>query len=67
MSSYSIEVKESVLRRMMAPQSRSVAELARETGITETTLYTWRKTARKGGAVMPGGGQSKAEAWDSAS
>ena len=67
MSSYSKELKEWVLRRMMALQSRSVAELARETGITETTLYSWRKTARKGGAVMPGGGQSKAEGWDSAS
>lgn len=62
-----MELKASVLKRMMAPQSRSVAELSRETGITETTLYTWRNTARKGGAVMPGGGRNKAEAWDSAS
>lgn len=54
MSRYSDELKESVLRRMLPPQSRSVAELARETGITETTLYTWRKKARKSGAVMPG-------------
>lgn len=62
-----MELKESILKRMMPPQSRSVAELARETGITETTLYTWRNTARKTGAVMPGGGRNKAEAWDSAS
>jgi transposase len=38
MSRYSQELKETVLRRMMPPQNRSVAELARETGITETTL-----------------------------
>ena len=67
MSRYSDELKESVLRRMLPPQSRSVAELARETGITETTLYTWRKKARKSGAVMPGGGRQQAEEWDSAS
>lgn len=62
-----MELKTSVLKRMLPPQSRSVAELSRETGITETTLYTWRNAARKGGAVMPGGGRNKAEEWDSAS
>lgn len=67
MSRYSEQLKESVLRRMMPPQSRSVAELARETGITETTLYTWRKAARKSGAVMPGGDRETADEWDSAS
>jgi hypothetical protein len=52
---------------MMPPQNRSVAELARETGITETTLYNWRKAARQTGAVMPGRGTEKSEEWDSAS
>lgn len=67
MSRYSSELKASVLKRMLPPESRSVAALSRDTGITETTLYTWRNAARKGGAVMPGGGRSKAEEWDSAS
>lgn len=62
-----MELKASVLKRMIPPQSRSVAELSRETGITETTLYTWRNAARKRGAVMPGGGRNTAEEWDSAS
>ena len=43
-----MELKASVLKRMMAPQGRSVAELSRETGITETTLYTWRN---RGGPI----------------
>jgi transposase len=64
MSRYSLELKESVLKRMMPPQNRAVAELSRETGITETTLYNWRHAARKRGAVMPGGGRSKAEEWE---
>ena len=52
---------------MLPPQSRSVAELARETGITEATLYSWRTRARKSGAVMPGGGRQQAQEWDSTS
>lgn len=66
MSRYSESVKQAMLKRMMAPESRSVAELSRETGITETTLYNWRKVARAAGSVMPGGGKRKAEDWDSA-
>lgn len=65
MARYSQEHKESLLKRMMPPESRSVAELARETGITETTLYNWRKSARNTGAVMPGRGQRIASEWDS--
>lgn len=65
MARYSQELKESVLKRMMPPESRSVAALSRETGITETTLYHWRKLAKRAGAVMPGGGQRKADEWDS--
>lgn len=66
MSRYSEELKQAVLKRMLPPESRSVAELARETGITETTLYNWRSVARKAGLVMPGGGKQQAEDWDSA-
>src|SRR3989338_1313332 len=64
MSKYSQELKQAVLKRMMPPESRSVAALSRETGITETTLYNWRNVARRAGAVMPGGGQQQAEEWD---
>ena len=65
MSKYSQELKQAVLKRMMPPESRSVATLSRETGITETTLYNWWNVARQAGAVMPDRGQSKAEEWDS--
>jgi transposase-like protein len=61
MSKYSQELKQAVLKRMMPPESRSVATLSRETGITETTLYNWRNVARRAGAVMPDRGQQKAE------
>ena len=54
MPRYSDELKASVLKRMMPPQSLSVAALSRETGITEVTLYHWRKQARNRGEVVPG-------------
>lgn len=49
----------------MPPSNRSVADLARETGITESTLYNWRKEARTKGLVVPGKKES-AEQWSSA-
>ena len=43
MKAYSAERKEALVRRMMAPENALVSALARETGITEQTLYTWRR------------------------
>lgn len=43
---------------MMQPQNESVAKLHEETGITEATLYKWRKKARTGGSATPGNGQT---------
>jgi transposase-like protein len=36
----------------MAPQSMSVAEESRQTGVTPQTLYNWRKRARGEGVAM---------------
>lgn len=63
-SRYSAERREWVLRQMMPPLNRSVAELSEETGITPATLYAWRKQARTAGVVMPGDGK-QSEAWSS--
>lgn len=64
MSRYSAERKEAVLRQMMPPQNRPVAELVRETGITEVTLYTWRRQAKAAGVPVPGDGKNPT-AWSS--
>lgn len=45
MSHYSLERKESVLRRMVAPMTISMAQLAEDTGISTWTLYNWRRQA----------------------
>jgi transposase-like protein len=54
---YSAERKEALLRQMMPPQNRLVSELARESGITEQTLYTWRRQLRNQGMPVPGSGK----------
>jgi transposase-like protein len=46
---YSPERKESVLRKMMPPHNRSIKQLAQEEGISEATLFNWRKQAREKG------------------
>ncbi len=48
MKKYSIELKESIIARMLMPNNVSVPELVRETGIPKDTLYSWRSKARKG-------------------
>ena len=52
---YSPERKEAVLKKMMAPHNRSLRELSSEEGISEATLYNWRKEARAKGLLMPDG------------
>lgn len=47
--------KESVLKKMMAPHNRAVKVLAEEEGISEATLYNWRREARSKGILMPDG------------
>lgn len=65
MSRYSEERKAAVIQKMMPPQNRSIPELARETGISDATLYTWRKQARLEGYAVPADGKN-AEQWSSA-
>lgn len=49
---------------MMPPENKPVSELARETGITEQTLYTWRRQLKNQGMPVPGDGKNP-EGWSS--
>ena len=60
---YSPERKEAVLKKMMPPHNRSVTQLAFEEGISEATLYNWRKEARSRGILMPDG-DAGPEGWN---
>jgi transposase len=59
---YSEERKQAVIEKMMPPQNRPIRELAKETGISDVTLYHWRKQARERGMAVPGDGKNP-ESW----
>lgn len=50
---YPIERRESVLKKMLPPHNRPLAQLAKEEGISQQTLYLWRRAARAEGRLMP--------------
>ena len=58
MQRYSKEFKESIVKRMLPPENVSVPQLIKETGISDATLYTWRKEALGVESKVAGGGQS---------
>jgi len=56
---YTKEMKEVIVQRMMPPNNEKVSSISKELGITEATLYKWRKEARMKGNATPGDGQDK--------
>ena len=57
---YSEEFKESVVKRMMPPNPVSVSQLAKETGVSDVTLYKWRKDYRNRGIAVSGDSKNPA-------
>jgi len=45
---YTRRIKETVLRKVLPPESRSVLEVAKEMGISEQTIYNWKSQAQMG-------------------
>ena len=65
MPRYSEERKAAVIEKMMPPHNTSIPKLTEETGISDATLYNWRRQARlEGFAVLADGKNS--EQWSSA-
>lgn len=54
MPHYASERKAALLKKLLPPINLSVAELARQEGISEATLYNWRKQAKLEGNAVPG-------------
>ena len=46
---YNIELKRSVVARLLSPNCESVSKIAEETGISVYTLRKWKKDAKKNG------------------
>lgn len=64
MPSYSPELKERMVRKMMPSGNQSVANISRETGISAPTLYAWKKQFRDRGFVVPSK-STPPDRWDS--
>lgn len=62
---YPTERKEAVLKKMLPPNNKTIKELSQEEGISEATLYNWRKAARAEGRLMPDGDSTPA-GWNAA-
>lgn len=62
MARYSEERKAAVMRKLLPPENRTVREVAEEEGISEVTLYNWRKKAREQGLPVPGSGK-QSDGW----
>lgn len=53
MPHYSEEFREQAVRKMMPPNALSVAQVSRETGVSDVTLYNWRNRFRQEGKAVP--------------
>ena len=62
MRAYSEERRNAVLQKLLPPYNMTVAEVARQEGISEQTLYNWRRKIRDSGKPVPGK-TSSSDAW----
>ncbi|WP_407941944.1 IS3 family transposase [Microbulbifer celer] len=53
MPRYNDGFKERTVQMMMPPNAKSIAEVSRETGVSEPTLYNWRNQFREQGVAVP--------------
>jgi transposase len=53
MPQYSEGFRERAVQMMMPPNAISVAQVSRETGVSEQTLYNWRNRFRHEGRAVP--------------
>ena len=62
MKHYPDERKQAVLAKMLPPHNMTVSSVAQAEGISEQTLYNWRKQAKLKGKPVPGP-TSSADHW----
>src|SRR5690625_2889209 len=61
---YTKKFKETSIARMMPPSNEPIKSLSKELGVSEQSLYKWRRKARAEGQATPGNGQNS-ERWNS--
>ena len=60
---YSKELKESILRRILPPNSEPIAKVAKESGLAEQTLRNWKAAALTDGTDSIQG-EPSADKWN---
>lgn len=65
MRGYSLAVQADVRKRMSPPNRQAVAQISRELGIHQATLYKWRSTWRVQGDLVPAS-KKQPEGWSAA-
>ncbi len=61
---YSMERRAAVLKKLEPPNAVPLRQLAKDEGISEATLHTWRRDARSKGQLLPDA-DAGPEAWTS--
>jgi len=61
---YSTERKAAIIGKMLPPNNMPIRQLSRSEGVSEATLYNWRKQARQDGKLAPKAGAGP-EGWSS--
>jgi hypothetical protein len=61
---YSAERKAAILKKILPPNTVPLRQLSRDEGISEATLYGWRKEARSKGQLLPDA-DAAPESWSS--
>ncbi|MFC3787839.1 IS3 family transposase [Paenibacillus sp. GCM10012307] len=56
------KLKQSIVERMLPPNNESVSQVAKESGVSETTLYKWKKAAM--GQGIPNNSDVSPERWN---
>lgn len=64
MTRYSKEFKGNIIKQMLPPISKSVPDLHKETGVSEQSLYKWKRQAKAEGKATPSG-KNTSEDWSS--
>lgn len=65
MARYSSERKACILMKLLPPHNMSVSALAKQEGISDATLYNWRREAKKQGLPMPETQPTISDDWSS--
>lgn len=61
---YPAKRKAAILQKMLPPNNKPISQLAKDEGIAQGTLYSWRAVARAQGQLMPDG-DSTPQGWGS--